>query len=277
MKLNSISYIIPIYKTNFDELVRCLKHIKYQNNLNNFEIQVVLIFDGPYLWYGELPQYLNELTNLGINVISKVLESNVGTFEARKLGFLLSTGDVIFELDPDDTLCNTTTDTVLTEMNKHKVDLYAYTLIDLCFGEVVHPPKKLKHFRNYKNGSKITAGLVGTRKVFTKFYSTIDTPLLGYIFSEDVLAEVFFAWTNFRYYGSKVPSYIYYSEGISNNFSKSLEFYKEQIDRTIELTKKYITKDEAYKQLCTRLYEEFYNIKKSKEVDHVCIQKHALD
>ena len=118
------SFIIPIYNVNKILVRKCLSSI-YEQTYNNIEI--IIINDGSNQDIGE--NYLIELNKK--DNIKYITQKNMGVSVARNIGIMLSTGDYLIFVDPDDyvdrNLCSKIYNYLINHTNKIDLLLFKYT------------------------------------------------------------------------------------------------------------------------------------------------------
>ena len=115
-KLMSVSVIIPVFNTLYEDLIRCLDSIIAQT-IPNFEI--IIVDDGSEPAYGKILDTL-EAKDSRIKVFHK---NNEGVSVARNFGVEKSTGEYILFVDGDDLLTPWLLESALTTMEKEKCDV----------------------------------------------------------------------------------------------------------------------------------------------------------
>lgn len=250
MRYKSISYIVPVYKTPLDLLERCLDSIEanIRPTVSEYDdwFECIVAFDGPY----KLPK--NKEFKPRSSRFKFITYEHAGTFECRKNAIDDCNGDLIVNVDSDDTIAVNTTQVILDEMNKHNYDMSYIPAIEIPSGIMRDIPKtKKKYLKTFISGNmnwrnsicnlSIVSSELGKRLVE-------ETPRLkDYIMTEDQLMTHFYLnkCKKFGLIKSPNPLYMhYYGTGVSTQYNKFQSYIRSQVSTTYENLKKFYTEEE---------------------------------
>lgn len=250
MRYKSVSYIVPVYKTPLDLLERCLDSIEANIRPNtvgyNDWFECIIAFDGPY----KLSK--NKEFKPRSDRFKFITYDHMGTFECRKNAIDDCTGDLIVNVDSDDTIAVNTTQVILNEMNKHGYDMSYIPTIEIPAGIIRDIPKtKKKYLRTFINGDMNWRNSICNLSIVSSELGkklVEETPTLkDYIMTEDQLMTHFYMnnCTKFGLIKSPNPLYMhYYGTGISTQYNKPRSFIRSQVAITYENLKRFYTEEE---------------------------------
>lgn len=136
-----VSYIIPVYNTAVDKLVRCFESIK---NSTTGDYEAIIINDGSS--QNDTVKFCEAFCEKNDKYFKFYSFDNGGVSAARNRGIKVATGDYTFFMDSDDQLISY--DINLDEYSNYDIVLTDIVIVD-SQGEVIHNFNKTGEMDNY--------------------------------------------------------------------------------------------------------------------------------
>lgn len=261
----SFSVIVPIYKTDFNQLELCISSLIEQDH--DLLTEIILVDDGNNEKYKQtLVQLVNTKFKDYLDLIKLInLKNNKGLANARKCGYELSSGQIIIFVDSDDWICDSQ---FLNKMNKYfkaypNIDAVKHSIKRIVNNKIakedsLNKDVELKQIKltinNFFDNKKyfewcyqMLQGYVFKRECINHsiMWNTIKDPHEDeYFFSCLMLKELNILITNEKFYcyrilnpGSITSSYVTHTEKSKNDLSKQFNL------RLIPLEKWFTTFD----------------------------------
>ena len=208
-----VSIIIPIYKVE-PYIVRCIESVLHQTYQ---EIEIILVDDGSP---DNCPKICDEYSKKDKRILV-IHQENRGLPEARRSGYLASTGDYIFFVDSDDYITSDCIEILVRHAINSQVDIVVAGIYNVEDKELISIPRAKP---GYYNKERIN-DLLKTNFLYDINTFTASYPLYawGKLIRKSLLEGYFEVSTQFRYW-EDIPSTFFLMKK-----TQSLEIIREKI------------------------------------------------
>lgn len=268
-----ISVIIPCFNSQ-DFLENCYRSINHQKNIN---LEIVFVNDGSE---DETLNLIEKIQILDDRVVVCDLKKNTGTFNARKQGFLKSSGKYIVYIDPDDCLREGSLDILHNEARLSNSDIVFFGLKRIpssFFSKKIAVPRRSSGenvFINVlKKNKSIPYGIGGKfykREILSKAFSFLDFVDKRFVYAEDALLFTASLFCTKSISGINQELYIYNVSVNSITATKNIDNIIYNIDQ-IKFALKYMDMLKFKDDIFNTMYLEI--IKKSLLYDIKILEK----
>lgn len=230
-----VSYIIPVYNTAVDKLIRCFESIK---NTAIGDYEVVIINDGSSK--NDTIKLCEAFCEKDDKYFKFYSYDNGGVSSARNRGIFVATGDYIYFVDSDDQLISNNIN--IDEYSDYDIVLTDIVLVD-CQGEEIHSFNKAGEMDSYHYLKNILIDnyLWGPYAKFIKRSFLLNNEIdfeKGIINGEDAIFNLQMLLNN--------PNTIYISKSTYKYWKDDVTSYDRMRNRFAEMVNSYIAMQESF-------------------------------